>query len=420
MSTSNSLFLGLFGRKSSDKKQVSIYISVRVSGLGQKRLSTGVKVPFSSFKDGRFTGRDSSVFNAEKNIRVVMARIEKAYYECIEESILPDPDTVINRFLGGNTSEQTIGKILDLLVEQKEHAFKTGDASSHLPEKFRVLRGDVNKFVMIYFHKKDVPLRMINLDFINSLGMYLQSIPNSNVTVNKKMSNLKQGLIYAVKNRWMERNPIEGWKPLPEPKTNQEYLKSAEFERVLAFKLPNTTHEVIKDSFVFMCLTGMGFSDMKDFSFSKINDFKGIPTIEYIRNKLKREGKKVRVPILPKAMDLINKHYIKEVRTGKRGKESKKVSDPVFAVPSGQTYNDKLKTLFEFNELELDFSVSSHMARKTFGNLITESLGIEAASQLLGHSSISITEEAYVNNNSDSLLQQRSEKLIERFGERYK
>jgi integrase/recombinase XerD len=414
MSTTQSLFLSLFGRKSADKKSLSIYITVRISGLGVKRLSTGIAVPLSSFRDGRFVGRDSKSFNHEKNVRVLLDKLEQAYYRLVSNGIKPYPDTVINAFLEGSQEEKTIGQIMDLLVEHKEHAFKAGDASHHLPEKFRVLRNDVMGFVYVYFKKKDVPLRMINLDFINSLSMHLRAIPNSNVTVNKKIGNLNQGFLYAEKNNWIQNNPISEWKSLPEYKTNNEYLKTHEFELVLNFRLPNATHEVIKDSFIFMCLTGMGFSDMKKFSFSEIREIDGIHTIEYVRSKLKREGKIVRVPVLPIAMGLITKHYLKPFRSGKRGKTDKKPEDPVFAVPSGQTYNDKLKTLFEYNDLELDFAISSHMARKTFGNIITENLGIEAASQLLGHSSVSITEKAYVNNDSDSLLAMRSKLLIEK------
>jgi integrase len=83
----------------------------------------------------------------------------------------------------------------------------------------------------------------------------------------------------------------------------------------------------------------------------------------------------------------------------------------VFPVQSNQIYNQKIKKLFEANEMELDFIISSHAGRKTFGNLVNRLIGMSDASQMLGHSSTSITESNYVDNQAHELVMERFDKM---------
>jgi site-specific recombinase XerD len=242
--------------------------------------------------------------------------------------------------------------------------------------------------------------------------------PNGNVTINKKMSNFGQVFIYALQNNWIQSNPISQWKLLPEPKTNTEYLTEIQLLKFMEFRIPNDTHEIVKDTFLFMCLTGMGFSEMQRFSFSQIKEIEEESIIEYERSKAKIK-KTIQIPLLPMAMKLITKNYMKPIKKGKRSFVDKGPKDPVFSVQGMKIYNEKIKYLFSFNEMDLDFIVSSHAARKTFGNLMTKKLGLTDASQLLGHSEIKTTTKNYVDNASNDLLMQRLLKMRNIFGKNH-
>ena len=96
--------------------------------------------------------------------------------------------------------------------------------------------------------------------------------------------------------------------------------------------------------------------------------------IEMTRGKSQRE---ISVPLLKKAQELLDV-YSKED-----------------SVISNQQYNSYLKVIGTI--LNLEKNLTTHMARKTFAStvLLYNDVPIEIVSKLLGHSSISVTEECY-------------------------
>jgi integrase len=116
-------------------------------------------------------------------------------------------------------------------------------------------------------------------------------------------------------------------------------------------------------------------------------------------------------------MSLVNKYYAKPILKNRRQLVEKGPKDLLFPIQANATFNEKIKTFFEYNEMELDFKISTHAGRKTFGNLVAKLVGITDASQLLGHTSITVTEQSYVDNQSDQLLSKRAVLLRKSFEE---
>jgi integrase/recombinase XerD len=88
------------------------------------------------------------------------------------------------------------------------------------------------------------------------------------------------------------------------------------------------------------------------------------------------------VPLLPKAKELIDK-YVNDN------------SEEVFDVCSNQRYNSYLKEIASI--LGIDKRLITHTARKTFAStvLLYNDVPMEIVSELLGHSSMKITQEYY-------------------------
>ena len=86
--------------------------------------------------------------------------------------------------------------------------------------------------------------------------------------------------------------------------------------------------------------------------------------------------------LLPKAKEIIDKYF--DVN-----------SDVVFEVLSNQKYNSYLKEIASI--LGITKRLTTHTARKTFAStvLLYNDVPMEIVSQLLGHSSITITEDSY-------------------------
>jgi integrase len=403
----------LIARKTSkNRDERAVYFNIRVSGFNAYRIASGISVPTRNFTKGSIVGSGKQMVLVRKRLESMIQKIEEAHYHFIENNQVPDPRLLLQYISNQSEEAITILKLADLVIELKEKDFKAGNCTYHLPEKFRTLKEQLELFITQELVKNDLFLAEVNFNFVNRFRYYLQtSLSNNNVTVNKKMANLGQLFKYAIKNDWMTKNPVTDLKKLEEEKTNNEFFTEEELKQIMAFELPNETHEVIRDSFVFMAFTGMAISDMKKFCYKDIILKNGQEMLTYSR---KKTGNTVHLPINAVLANLINKHYSKpfDDKSLKR-KRPKNDSDPVFSAPAEQVYNRKLKNLFEYNELYKDFSITAHCARKTFGNMVHGQLGVDVASQLLGHSSIAVTEKNYIDNHNLELGIKRGNLLNE-------
>ena len=130
-------------------------------------------------------------------------------------------------------------------------------------------------------------------------------------------------------------------------------------------------------------------------SLSKEHIVKGFDSNEWIQMKRKKTGKMISVPLLPKAKAIID-HY----------KEVGNLALPKF---SNQKINSYLKEIAGI--VGINKSISHHMARKTFAStvLLYNNVPMEIVSELLGHSSMKITQEYY-----EKIVQKRISEEMER------
>lgn len=407
-------------RKTTQKGDTSsVYLNIRISGFSPYRVSSGFVIPTKNFIKGGIVGNGKEISKIRKRLEALKEKIESAFYEFEDQNKVPDPRLILQYVSNQKQEALTVLKLADMVIDQKKSELAAGNCTPHLVEKFTILKGQIEIFITQELKKNDVFLAEANFDFVMRFRMFLQTrFENGNVTINKKIANLGQIFKYAVKNEWMRKDPTMGTKKLTEKSTNHEFLTEHQLGAVMRFELPNESHQVIKDSFLFMAFTGMAYSDMAKFQFKDIIHHNGEEVLTYTR---KKTGVSVLLPMNNILAELISRHFsIPVYDKKKKRKRSKTEHDPIFTTPSMQVYNRKIKRLFEFNELTLDFEITSHCARKTFGNLVNKELGLSAASQLLGHSSISITEKNYVDNHNDQLGLQRGGLLNERISELFK
>jgi len=136
----------------------------------------------------------------------------------------------------------------------------------------------------------------------------------------------------------------------------------------------------VKDWFVFSCYTGLAYNEIK--KLKKQHIVKGFDNELWIEMKREKIQKDISVPLLLKAMKLINKY-------------TNDNSEMVFDICSNQLYNSYLKEIVSI--LGINKRLTTHTARKTFAStvLLYNDVPMEIVSELLGHSSITITEDGY-------------------------
>ena len=159
------------------------------------------------------------------------------------------------------------------------------------------------------------------------------------------------------------------------------FLNQKELEKIENHSFHQSRLEFVRDLFIFCCYTGLAYNEMSRLENRHIiNGFDGN---KWIQMKREKTGKDIAVPLLPKACNIMVKYD-----SGYKNKY-------VFPKISNQKINSYLKEIAVI--IGIDKRVTHHTARKTFAStvLLYNNVPMEIVSELLGHSSMSITEDYY-------------------------
>lgn len=198
-------------------------------------------------------------------------------------------------------------------------------------------------------------------------------------TVYKTLQRLRRVVRVSVGAEYLLKDPFVLHKA-NKPKTQVIFLTTEELQTLEKHQFSQPRLQEVKDWFVFSCYTGLAYNEIRNLKKQHIvTGFDGELWIEMIREKTQ---KNISVPLLPRAKFFINKY----------ADDNSKL---IFKICSNQRYNSYLKEIASI--LGINKRLTTHTARKTFAStvLLYNDVPMEIVSELLGHSSISITEDSY-------------------------
>lgn len=227
----------------------------------------------------------------------------------------------------------------------------------------------------------------INIDKVDELFLerFKEYLLNEKISIKKKNSKVSQNsalsyfnkvktaLKEAYLNKYIKENPCVRVKSIKEKETNRQYLTLEELQRLVKTECKC---KITKQAFLFSCLTGLRFSDVKQLKWVniKFDDSTGW-RINYTQKKTKS------VEVLP-----IGEESVKLL--GERKGNDKLVFQ-------GLEYSAyKNRQLLEWvNNAGIEKHITYHSSRHTFAVLqITLDTDIYTISKLLGHKNISTTQ----------------------------
>ncbi len=193
--------------------------------------------------------------------------------------------------------------------------------------------------------------------------------PISKTTINREVAFLKTMLSYAIKRRWLNENPLKGYKLYKEKQGKMRILKKEEFK-----KLYDAASEHLRPILVTAYCTGMRKNEILTLKWENVDIEKGFIMVEETKN----DENKI-IPINKLLQETLN---------------SVKYSSPkenVFTF-KGKPIQD-IKTAFNaaLRRSGLDKFVF-HDLRHTFAtNLVMNGVDIKTVQELLGHKSLLMT-----------------------------
>lgn len=195
----------------------------------------------------------------------------------------------------------------------------------------------------------------------------------------KCLQVLDRILDIALENEDILVNPMSLFKYTYERDSTVEALEYEDIIKITYLSL-NKKLSITRDLFLFSCYTGLAYVDAQKFDYEK-NVINGPDKKKWIHIQRQKVGSDTYLPLLPEA-EAILKHY--EYKIPKK---------------SNQKMNKGLKFIAEATGVNVE--LKSHVARKTFANILLNDLGVplESISKMLGHKSVKTTEQSYAKVN---------------------
>jgi len=379
------LFLLNRSRKN-PKGLVPIYLRVTYNSLRVQK-STGVHINAKDWdnKSKRVKGSTPEVYAINSQLDAMKVKVMQIVNQLVLNG-KPFNVQTIKRMLDGNDASQiTLMRVCDEHIKEMQK-LKGKDYEQTTIIKYRntVLR--LTQFLKYKYKRKDVFLYELNFHFISEFEAFLKyKFDNSTTTCYKHYQRFTRMIRRAIHKGYMEKYPFADYS-IRMPKKKIEYLTQAELNRIEQKEFRVERLNIIRDIFIFCCYTGLAYAELE--SLTPDNITTGMDGELWLNIHRKKTNKDYQVPLLPKALEILEKYESHPKCLKKRC---------CFPVPSNQKYNAYLKEIGDMAEIPQDKPLVSHLARKTFACTVglANGMNIGVLSKLLGHSSIQITLDSY-------------------------
>lgn len=245
--------------------------------------------------------------------------------------------------------------------------------------KYRKSVQYMQEYLRTELNVKNYIINRVDTKFLEQYFRFLRTKKElSNNTACKYIVFVKTILGPAIREGVIKNDPFRMLR-LRMEKTFPRYLTNEEIEILQKIILTDVDLNRKRDIFLFACLTGLAYIDLKKLSGKDIEgDADGT---FFIRKCRQKTGEESVIPLLPPAIKILQKYSAN--------------NDPrqfSWYVSSNQKMNKGLKLIGKRAGLSKDLHM--HMARHTFATTVTLSNGIsiESVSKMLGHANIRQTQ----------------------------
>ena len=312
----------------------------------------------------------------------VRARLIECYQELQIQKQLITAVAIKNKFIGTDQKEHTLCKLMEYHNAQMKDSLAWGTLKNYFTTKKYIER-----FLRSKYRTNDIFLSQLTFKFITEFEYFLRNYkpedhhkPLANNGVMKHIERFRKMTNMAMRMEWIEKDPFAKYKQRFE-KVERGFLTKEELAAIEYRDLHIVRLQWVRDLFVFSCYTGLAYIDVMQLTPSNISI--GIDGEYWLITNRQKTSNAVRVPLLPKALEIIEK-YKGHPRSISKG--------TLFPIISNQKLNSYLKEIADLCSINKDLTF--HLARHTFATTVTLTNGvpIESVSKMLGHTKITTTQ----------------------------
>jgi integrase len=358
-------------RKRSNPEKLDIYVRITVN---KQRAEFSIKRDIAVCNWDIFRCRaketDQNLILLNTYLDDVHAEVLNAHKQLHSERKVITAKAIKLRYLGEDEERTTLMKAVEYHNQNINGALKPGTMKNYFSTE-RYLR----QFLRERLKTDDIYLVQLNYKFIVDFENYIKTYKPkkerrtcSNNGTMKHLSRLMKIVNLSIRMEWLEKDPFKNYK-LRFIKNERDYLSERELDLIEETSFMTIGLERTKDIFLFSCYTGLSYIDLKELHPDQI--LVGIDGNQWIHTKRAKTNESVKIPLLPKAKEILNKYG-----------EEKKLTGRLLPVYSNQKTNKNLKEIAK--ACGIHKNITFHVARHTFATTVTLSNGvpIETVSKL--------------------------------------
>ena len=365
---------------------VPIYIRITIDGK-RVEISTGKTVAIEkwSTEGQNVKGNNEEARTINQYVRLIIGQIEKIHLNISNQSIVPTVVMIKQQLLSkeenSKPKEKTILEAITYHNLKMKEKVDIGLISKYTLARYTIVKSKISSFIKKRYAVKDLELKTLKLSFITEFEHYLLTNEKQQTnSAHKYIKNIKTVINMAIGLDWMQVNPFTQFK-CSYKNPDREILNQPEITAMINKKLNNPRLEKVRDIFIFCCYTGFAYADVKAFERNSV--MLGLDGEYWLSTNRQKTGIKESVPLLPKAIEIIEK-YKNHAYCVRKNK--------LLPVSSNQKFNVYLKEIGI--HCKINKKLTSHIARHTFATTVTLANGvpIETVSSMLGHTNIRTTQ----------------------------
>ncbi|MGB5700721.1 site-specific integrase, partial [Muriicola sp.] len=382
MRTDSTLGVIFFTRKKrNDPEKLDIYLRITVN---KKRAEFSIKRDIAVCNWDIFRCRaketDHNLILLNTYLDDVYAEVLNAHKQLHSERKLITAKAIKSRYFGEDEERMTLMKAVEYHNSNINKSLKWGTLKNYFSTE-RYLK----QFLQERLKTDDIYLIQLNYKFISDFENYIRTYrPRkarktcSNNGAMKHLERLMKITNLALKMEWLEKDPFRNFK-LRYIRNERDYLTERELDLIEGTSFMTIGLNRVKDVFLFSCYTGLSYIDIKELHPNQI--LMGIDGNQMIHTKRAKTNESVKIPLLPRSKEILNKY-----------KEEMELTGKPLPVYSNQKTNKTLKEIAK--ACGIHKNITFHVARHTFATTVTLSNGvpIETVSKLLGHTKLSTTQ----------------------------
>ena len=369
------------------------------------QFSAGIDIDPSLWdaKAYRITGKSRHAAETNYQIEKLTDRINRHYKQILDEQGYITAELVKNAVSGIGRKKENL---LELFHEHnEEYAKQIGVTRSKGSIKaYEAVAKQVERFLHIHYGMEDIPLRQLELSFIEKFDSYLRIEQGFTAhTISTYTIILRKIVRRAISQGMLHKNPFAAYIP-EQPPRKRRHMTLEELEKFMNVPVASKRLCHTRDMFIFATFTGLSYADMCSLSEEHIHKERNGSL--WIKIKRQKTGIWCNIPLLDIPIQIMEK-YIQERRGNK-----------IFNMVSISCIEVNLNKVAKLCGIEK--RITYHQSRHNFGTLITLSRGVplETVSQMMGHKCIRTTQ-IYAKLTRQK-VNEDVKKVSDRIGRKYK